>query len=282
MNRWLILLSALLVIVFTGCQEQAEWHTHNVLIDMDVTTVSSGYVHASFTPNKDCYYAIGVMPVNDGFDPIHHDKQFMSLMVDSMYASYLAWRYDHLKQGEEYIASFSSHCLQYGVTDYYFENLTPEKDYWVYCFVVDPDHNQPAGDLKLATITTKKMQGKPIRFDARVDSTFIFVYPRDTVDNKLVDNIPYSWGVVDSVTLYSEYSSITEYTNEVYELYQHWGLTGERGVSFENLDFMLEKGCLYYLYAACIDGGMTNRTVFKFIWDGPQSHITPQASYREY
>ena len=97
-----------------SCNPEAPYHTEDVSLKLEVKRVSAGFAEVHFTTDKDAYYFADIEPVREGIDPKELEFQFKSLALDHAYVEYVNWRYEHLYKGEELVAEFSSHSLQYG------------------------------------------------------------------------------------------------------------------------------------------------------------------------
>ena len=139
----------ILAALFAGCRTDALYETEDVRLDLKIARTSCGFVEAKFSTDKDAYYYVSIEKVREGVDPMSIENQFKTLALDYAYKEYINWRFEHLYNGEEHIAEFSSHSLQYGDQDKFFTDLDPDSDYSVLCFVVDPNTNKPCGDLVL-------------------------------------------------------------------------------------------------------------------------------------
>ena len=180
MNKRSLLLPLLtLIAFFCACNPDAKWETEDVHISIDLQYVSAGFVECSFSTDKDAYYLIAIDSVRQGYNPMERQKQFMMLALDSAHLSYLRWRNELLQDGEFHIAPFSSHSLQYGAVNYFFTSLTPNTDYWVYAFVVDPVTMKPIGKLHMVNTKTYAQSQVDISFHYRIKGSWDYIYPLD-------------------------------------------------------------------------------------------------------
>ena len=166
----------------SSCNPEAPWVVDDVTIEMSAQNVSAGFIEYNFHPNKDAYYLISCMPANELVDPFNHSKQFMILALDSANTAYIQWRNGLLREGEFNIAPFASHCLQYGPITHFFTNLTPDTDYWVFAFVVNPETLKPVGKLFIETVRTTAESIMDVHFDYRVRGIWDYIYPLDPDD----------------------------------------------------------------------------------------------------
>lgn len=274
-----------LVLCLVACDPNAHWESSNVEISMDVHTVSAGFIECSFATNKDAYYLIAVELARDGYDPMEHQKQFMTLALDSANKEYINWRYNLLKDGEFNIAPFSSHALQYGSVEHFFTGLLPGLDYWVYAFVVNPDKMTPAGKLYLTKVTTATESVVDVHFDYRVKGLWDYIYPMDAADN-IYTRFPYIATTRDSVELRREIEEgEVPMSPQIY--FQLWMLNlfldpsqahphyGVQAIKNDGIDSYLEfeEGHTYYTAIGGFDGSFKQYTLYRFRWEGENTEL---------
>ena len=280
------ILTGLFILVFCplsllltpSCNPEAKWETEDVTINMNVTTVSAGFIECSFSTSKEAYYLVSIAPVEEGVDPMAHQKQFMMLALDSANVEYLKWRNELLNQGEFNVAPFASHALQYGAVDYFYTGLLPNRDYWIYAFVVNPETMEPAGKLYLQQITTTKLSVMDIHFAYRIKGRWDYIYPMDTL-GKIYNAFPYIATTRDSITLtedslfsqegavlYFYFWCMERFTEpeKANVLYGVHAVENDGYQSSENW----QEGHTYYTAICGFDGGFQQMTIYKFIWSG--------------
>ena len=275
-NRLKYILSLFLILgslFLVSCDPTAKWEIKNVTIDINPYTVSAGYIECSFTPNKEAYYLVACVPAREGYDPMEHQKQFMTLALDSAHLEYLEWRHYLLEQGEFTIAPFSSHSLQYGAIDHFFTNLTPQTKYWVYAFVVNPDKMEPVGKLYLQTFTTTIYSIVDVKFEYRVRGLWDYIYPINASDGKINNHFPYMAATVDSASLHT--MAPEDYFDAIFDLYAETNVKefiryGVQVVLNDgyNSDEAFEVDHTYYTAIVGFDGRMGNNVIYKFKWTG--------------
>ncbi len=265
----------LLIFAAYGCRPEAKWTTEtDVQIKMDINIVSAGYVECTFSTNKDTYYLIAIEEARENYDPITHQKQFMMLALDSANVDYLAWRNNLYRKGEFNVASFASHSLQYGTTKHYFTGLYPDRDYWVYAFVVNPITLEPVGKLNLVLIHTTEESIVDIHFEYRVKGNWDYIYPVDSLGN-ILSNFPYIATTRDSLER-SEYgfSIPIVLINWMAECFinpqsadPHYGVTAMENDG-DRSHLVFEEGHTYYTGICGFDGLFKQATIYKFVWNG--------------
>lgn len=269
----------LAVLPLSSCLTQSKYHVYGVDVEIDVNDVSSGYVRADFSTSRDAYYVTGCIPVESEYDPVNKAEQFMTLMVDSLYRNYLDWRYEYLKDQEDYIADFASHSLQYGDSERYFQGLSSNTSYWIYAFVVNPDSKEPSGRLFLKSVTTVEYATTTLWFDTRVQGSYLYLYPRNSEGGDIVENVPYTGGLVDSVSVAERFPfpsdstfrySLDCYCNEQWSNAYTYGILSNityTGIRQRNLSGELEQDSVYYIYIGELNGGIIGRTYWRFSYD---------------
>lgn len=282
MRRLMPILAALLLLA-AGCTTSSKYHLMGVKFEIEVASVTRGYIHTYFYPSTVAYYVTGCMAVNDQYDPINKSEQFMTLMVDSLYIDYLDWRYNYLKNQEDYIADFASHSLQYGDSERYFQDLQPDTDYWVYAFVVDPGSKEPYDQLWLETVHTDSLSACRAWFDTRVQGSYFYMYPRDgAADASILENVPYTGGIIDALDLLeavpllplSPENKLDKYSEIAYDLAVDYGILSKityTGVKSINYAGRFKAGHIYYIIVGELQGGIVNRAYYTFTYD-PSLH----------
>ncbi len=289
-----IFLSAVVLSVFTACDPEVKAVSGmNVVIDINPVASSSGFIRCIFTPNKDAYYHIGIIPVSEAPDVTNNAavRTFMSLMLDKTYADYIYWRYDLLVNGSPYVAGFPTHSLQYGETDKMFTLLKPGTDYMIYAFVVDAKTNKPDGRLFTYNMsTTEKSLCKDTKFEYRVKGMWDYIYPVDGESGIVLTYVPWAGKTIDSLQMYdtgyyagyvsprayfmSEFNDYMEYQeNDRLHLgiYAH----NNDGVGDGTSETLFEEGHTYYTAITVMDGYFEDNAmvIYKFRWEGEKTSL---------
>ena len=272
-------LCAVSALALSSCNPEAKWETKDVEIQMNISTVSAGYIECSFSTNKEAYYLIAIEPARDDYNPMEHQKQFMMLALDSANLAYLAWRNKLLQRGEFNVAPFSSHALQYGSVNHFFTGLWWDTDYWIYAFVVNPETMKPEGKLYLERVTTTSESIIDVHFDYRVKGRWDYIYPVDTNGN-IFARFPYIATTRDSLTLvedslYTEEAAVTyfwfwcaeRFLNLTDDVDIHYGVHAVENYGIQSSEYW-EEGHTYYTIISGYDGSFKQATVYKFVWTG--------------
>lgn len=285
MNKHCIipLLSALLLLA--GCRPEAVWSDGDINIRMEVRTISAGFVECSFSTDREAYYLIAIEEARDDYDPMLHQKQFMTLAIDSVNLNYIAWRNRVLKEGVFNVADFASHSLQYGAVNHVFTGLLPETDYWIYAFSVNPKTLAPIGRLNLVSVKTDSSSVVDVHFDYRVTGEWDYIYPLDSAGN-ILTRFPYVATTCDSLELTPEALEMDEEVPPQAYFYI-WILDqfifpdqadvfyGVKAIHNDGVDShaVFQEGHTYYTCIGGYDGSFRQVTVYRFRWEGEQTRL---------
>lgn len=283
--KGLFILLSIFIFQFSlsSCDPDAKWSTKEVDIDMSVNVVSAGYVECSFATNKEAYYLIAIQEADEGYDPMAHQKQFMTLALDSANVEYLSWRHDQLVKGEFNVAPFASHSLQYGSVTHFFTGLLPGSDYWIYAFVVNPETLQPVGKLYLQKVTTTMESIMDIHFEYRVKGMWDYIYPIDS-KNKIYGSFPYIATTCDSLKMVDEdygtdSAAVAYFVFWALERFLdpskadvYYGVRSVENDGYQSAE-AFEQGHTYYTAICGYDGSYKQATVYKFTWTGESCNL---------
>lgn len=286
MKRLAYIVSLALVVALSACDPTPLSFSDKVEIVANQVQVSAGFCEYEFNTSEPAYYITGVMPVNRRYDPATYPKQFMNLILDSAKIDYIAWRRQLLMDGISHVADFSSHSLQYGLTDRFFNALHPNTDYWVYAFVVDAQREKPVGQLFIEEITTKEESDIWMHFNYRVNDCWDYIYPVNE-SGELITNVPWVGETMDSIKLremgaetpgryFSEQFAQRSYDSQQEVFY---GVYSHRNDGSGRDAMLFEQGHTYYTALACFDGPILAGTqprcfdIFRFTWSGPGTQL---------
>lgn len=255
-----------------SCDPNARWASENVGINMRVEAISAGFIICEFTTTQEAYYLIAIEEARPGYNPMEHQKSFMSSALDSAYAAYLDWRNELWRKDVFNVAPFSSHSLQYGNEYYTFTGLKPDTEYWVYAFVVNPASMEPAGLLVLDSITTPTYSDIHMQYEYRVKGLWDYTYPMD--DYGIIETrFPYLAITCDSTQVAKEGLTPEKYFARWYtEQYNHPEnakiLYGVKAVENDGVSSWVEfeEGHTYYTTIASFDGPYSHMVTYKFTW----------------
>lgn len=289
----LVVLSSLLVLALaslSSCNPEAKAVSGmDVEIKMSPIIVSSGFVQFTFETNKEAYYHIGIVPVEQAPDTSNSSsvRTFMALMLDKTYADYLYWRSYLLEQGTPYVAEFPTHSLQYGMVEHCFTLLDPGTDYMVYAFVVDAKTNKPDGRLFTYYLSTEmeSVFEDAMQFEYRVRGYWDYVYPVSNY-GEIMSWVPWVGATIDSVLLVeNDYLSpldffvqtFIEYMQYQEEFRVHFGIYAHNndGIGDGTSLTYFEEGHTYYTGVAMMDGYLssTSSAIYKFRWEGEKTQL---------
>lgn len=279
----------------TSCDPEVVAHTDKVDIYIDIQQISAGFAQVKFSTNKPAFYLIGISPVRENINPSDVAKHFMTMALDSAYVDYLYWRNHQLQQLTPFITDFSSYALQYGTVDRYFTFLEPDKDYWVYAFVVDHTTNKPNGKLYYETIHTSATSTYPIAFHYRVEGIWDYIYPIGP-DDEVFSHIPWVGASEDSLVIREKgYNTPGEYFFQRFQsvrnepskrVYYGIALKENDGNREHDSNIKFEVGKTYYTAMATLDAPMVyplpeeSYDIYRFTWQGDSTklYFTPEQS----
>lgn len=256
-----VIFLAVAVLAAFSCSDQAEFIKGSTPIRISVGSkeVRATSIKASIIPENDkVYYSCGIVEKSK-HSPGQGDLRFMQLSLDSLYRDYIDWRYLLLRENANYVAPFSSHCLHYGNDSHFFLELKQDTDYIIYAFCVNPETNQPVGDLYSLPVRTAKFQPSSMTFKWERRGTQILVTPSN-------DDEYYIWDVIDKETLDGWYGSSAEaYLKDYVQVYAEYGLLRDdlcQSISSYNFDYLFSEAGSYYFIVAGYDGEFTT-TVYS-------------------
>lgn len=270
----LSVLCMLYSVFFVSCDPNAKWSADNVEVTVRIENASTGFAVCEFTTTQEAYYLIAIEEARPGYNPMEHQKSFMSAALDSAYAAYLDWRNELWRKDEFNVAPFSSHSLQYGNGYYTFTGLKPNSKYWIYAFIVNPSTMQPAGQLAIDSIETILYSDIHMQYEYRIKGSWDYIYPMD--DYGYIDNVyPYVAVTCDSLDVEKAGQTPVEYFKAWYaNLDEHpeqadiiYGVKAVNHNGYSSRE-EFEEGHTYYTTIACFDGPYGQMLTYKFTWTG--------------
>lgn len=270
-----LLFAAAASAILLSCSTEAT-HDGNVDIEINIKQMSAGFAEVEFQPGGSAWYCAVMPQARPNYDPLRARKQFMNYVLDALYKDYINWRFNLLVSQVPHIADFTSHSLQYGTTDKFFTDLTPDTDYWLLAFPVNPKTNTPEGKLFLNKVHTPSKSILDVHFSYRVYDDWDYIYPMDK-NNTVVSNFPYVAFTMDSLQLRKDgYAKAADYFLEKYEsvrennnanvfygTYAHWN-NGEGDGTSETI---FKKDHIYYTGIFVFDGPISSYQIYKFRWE---------------
>lgn len=267
----------------------------DIKISFDPYIISSGFVQMAFDTNKEAYYHVGIVPVDEAPDSISKPavRAFMNLKLDEAYTKYIQWRHSLLEEGVPYIAEFPTHSLQYGYNELNFNYLEPGTDYMVYAFVVDSKTNKPDGRLFTYFLTTEQETPfEVLDFEYRVRGEWDYVYPvfyyewETETYSEIIDFVPWVGATIDSLQMHeTTFPTVPDYFWNLFGSYVdqkmvdkiHFGIYthDNNGYGDGSSSTMFEEGHTYYTAVALMDGYLTENAfyIYKFHWEGEDTQL---------
>lgn len=251
---------------FVSCETEAPSSTEPTPLNVTVSGIESFAAYVTVDPEDvRAYYVSSVMKTEQYNSLEYADSHYMMLVIDSLYANYLVWRHSYLRDNTTYFADFKSHCLLRGTTTSFYGRLTPETDYIILSFCVNPISMQPMGKLQKSYFRTTELDTvsvSPMQIDLYVDmyeeknAYKCLASARPSIDGKPTKN-PYFVGFISEEDLVANYAN--DLKNYV-AYYSDWINSDEKiytqevlsDIYMDNLDkaHLFEPGKAYYLFAA--------------------------------
>jgi len=268
------------LICFTACNKgEAAYIVQPTPIRLtvltDKTTASTAQIHIAPVDDR-AYFFVDTLPAG-WYKPGTMDRDFMMLVMDSIYIDYLTWRHDHLKDAETYIAPFSSHCLKYGVQTVHFNELSANSEYMVYAFCVNPVTNQPMGDLYFDYFTTDSLRQRNLSFQFALEGQQLYIMPSD-------DETQYVSAIISEEELKWEFDGDPyQYLSTVVAIYKEFGLLDfvvHKNAYFEDLEGFLDPDTYYVALACAYDGEFADTYTRREIYVDPDGgyHLVAESS----
>ena len=226
-------LMSLMSLVFTACNNgEAAYITEPTDIVLTVLSdhITAGSAQVLVEPVDDrAYFFVRAIPANE-YVPGTMDRDFMMLVMDSVYIDYLKWRYYLLRNGEKYIAPFSSHSLKYGVQTIHVDTLAPDTEYMIYAFCVNPVTQQPMGDLFFNYFKTNSHAHTDLSYQFALEGDALYIMPSN-------DETQYFAALEETDVIK------TEFHNNPMEFATY---TVDNAKSLQILEFYVHRNAYYY------------------------------------
>ena len=229
--------------------------------DVNVSKVLSTKATVVIEPsNPDAYYCYGI---------INRDMDLYFNMTDLQNAQFQLnfsiemWE----RSGKE--SSFASRYCYKGKQTVDYTYLTPDMDYRVIIYQVNPETRELAGTPTSISFHTNPLAKSNISFNIEFDADKVTITPSNNDD--------YCWDYIESDELEAEYADATQYFTDLILMYEEYGFMDLPGAIdrgkvdwvFSVDDFEpVNEGEEYTLVAAGYSNGEINSdlTVIKFIY----------------
>jgi len=269
MKKLLIFLLALFSLF--SCNTKAYYTTKACKIEIKVESaaLSASSVLVNFTPQDERAYYYADIVTKEHFDSVANYERYMQLVLDTKYKDYINWRYDLLLRFEEYVASFVTHSLCYGRDSRYFKDLLPNKEYVLIAFCVNPETNQPNGELFYTPVKTANPSESDMTFQVmfkeREDAPYVSMVPSN-------DDEFYLWEWAELDTLSAHGFDVRKFANYVVKVWKEHGMAEYMCVkgpqSYKCQEGEMEEGHRYVLIAAGYDSDFTT-AIFTYSFNYP-------------
>lgn len=262
MKRLSILLTILLVLV--SCNTQQKYITESTDIQLSVqeklVTASKLTVDLKLGNDK-AYYFCGILPA-DQYTVSKNNLRFMQLCLDYLYKDYIEWRFQKLVDNEEYIASFAGHYLLYGNNTKSFTQLEAGRDYLIFAFCVNPETNEPMGEMKYVYASTRERHSSDLTVELicedKDDGPYVTLIPSN-------DEEDYFWDYVNKEEYHRDYNDFLTFSYDDIEYYiRRDESPTARGFDTYNAKEDFLPGTEFYVIAAGYDGDFTTPLI---IWE---------------
>ena len=209
-----------------ACETRAPYITHDSPLHFEATEVMGTQmtIHA-WAEDDRAYYYFDLLPKSRLDSLEMSDEHLMTIILDKLYQNYLDWRFNYLVEDQEYIASFESRTFFHGKSQRFCFNLTPETEYEIIGFCINPDNVQkPVGKLYRQRVCTTPVNYdvSPMVIDFMVDVdtlgigyNYVSFHMRPSVNGHATQE-PYVAALVEKGVLdYFYHGSIREYADSM-------------------------------------------------------------------
>ena len=269
--------------LLSACNFESEMHFLQKPVDIDIEvreeTLGATKVYITATPeHQEVYYVWDVVPRSriDSFE--RSEKQYMELVLDGLYLKYIEWRHQKLERGEPFIGTFANQFMSYGNTHYFFTELTPDTDYYVWAFCVNSANNKPMGPLIKQPFHTKPEAPadyrNPMTFDFEVNGSEVMIVP--SVED--VDDY-YVWSYINVDALQLQYGgSLEAWALSTYQSRLEAGSLRSSlclGIIKDQLQLAINE--TYIVAAAAYDSNFQKTLYYRtFTYDGSEHFFVPR------
>ncbi|MBS7274587.1 MAG: hypothetical protein Q4D10_02185 [Bacteroidales bacterium] len=262
MKKLYILLTLLLTAV--SCNTQQKYITESTDIQLSVqeklSTASKLTVDLTLENDK-TYYFCGILPAGQ-YVVSKNNLRFMQLCLDYLYKDYIEWRFQKLVDNEEYVASFAGHCLLYGNNTKSFTQLEAGKDYLIFAFCVNPETNEPMGEMQYVYASTRERHSSNLTVELvcedKDDGPYVTLIPSN-------DEEDYFWDYVNKEEYHRDYTDFLTFSYDDVEYYiRRDESPTARGFDTYNAKEDFLPGTEFYVIAAGYDGDFTTPLI---IWE---------------
>ena len=177
-----------------SCSYKPEVKGVDTSFEISVSELKGTQLRVSVVPSNDiCWYYFDVVSLSDYEEYLResgNDQKLMQSVIDSAYTLYkdLVEVYrDYL--GAKYVGDFDDIALYFGTNSLYFTGLTPETDYYVICFSIDPVNRKPVGPLNKyrfrTTAISPELSKMSLDFLLQDGSECLYYYTKPTIDGAI-------------------------------------------------------------------------------------------------
>lgn len=161
-------------------------------LDFEISNLQGTQLRVTATPQFDmCWFLFDILSVDEFQKRVAGttEEAFMQSALDNLGKQYEDIAGAYRENGAAYVAAFDDMMLYFGKSSVYYTGLTPETDYYVLGFCVDPMKRKPSGPLQKMKFTTTAISPEPsnmvLDFMVQDGEKCLYYYTKPTLDGKL-------------------------------------------------------------------------------------------------
>lgn len=227
-NRIFVLLLALIAAV--SCSYKTELTGKDVEIRFELDGLKGTQVKVTAIPAKDnCVYVFDVAAASalDSALAVNSEYEVMQNSLKELYKEYELFKKIFKEEGAAYMAEFEDFALYQGKVSKYQTGLTPETDYYVVGYCVNPFDRTPAGSLYKMKFKTTAISPEPSRlvldYMVRDGKDCLYYYTKPTLDGE-IDKEQYLVDIVSDTELSLFDNDVNAYARYMYGKIVEYGL----------------------------------------------------------
>ena len=190
MKRILCIIAALYALC--SCSSKPLVIGVDTTLTFEISDLKGTQLRVTATPEFDmCWFLFDILPVEEFQKKISGatEEAFMQSALDNLGKQYDNISGAYREGGAAYVAGFDDMMLYFGKSSVYYTGLTPETDYYVLGFCVDPMSRKPSGPLQKMKFRTTAISPEPsnmvLDFMVQDGERCLYYYTKPTLDGKL-------------------------------------------------------------------------------------------------
>jgi hypothetical protein len=237
-------LIVLCVLLLAGCTAKEVIVTKAVNLSLKIEEVKGTKVIFTITSdNPDAYYSYTLW-----HDPNTSDALLLEYLTDVAEQDYTI----KTENGAVQVASFADLNAFRGSRTLRATRLTPDTDYKVLVFQINPTTHEPIGKILSEVIHTKAVKNTPMKFDFFFEGKTVTVVPSDPART-------YYWEYNNLRLMYDNFNWSYGWYYSLVDMYEQYGFMGNllsKGkVVYDASRDHFEEGEVYSAIAAAYEGG---------------------------